>query len=145
MKLKVLECSTGKDKVEEWTFLPADWDHELVRRPKFDKNFAFLDFETRGKFEFTDTGDILILNMITRKKFWMRMETLIAQIKEKTARIDFEEFRGRTANARQMNVKKDGIVVNYEIQSGRGSTLGWFSNSYIYLGALYSAYRRLGI
>ena len=129
MKLKVLECSTGKDKTEEWTFLPADWDHELVRRPKFDKNFAFLDFETRGKFEFTDTGDILILNMITRKKFWMRMETLIAQIKEKTARIDFEEFRGRTAHARQMNVEKDRIVVNYEIQSGRGSTLGWFSNS----------------
>ena len=50
MKLKVLECCTGHKKVEEWTFLPKDWNYDLVLWSKsihFDKNFALLEFDTR--------------------------------------------------------------------------------------------------
>ena len=135
MKLKVLELSTGKNKVEEWTFLPANWDHELMWSPIFDKNFVFLHFDTLGNFEFTDTGDILILNLANRKKFWMRSGTVRTQVKDKAAgRIDLENFRGSEwiGFAYEMNVENDGIVIKFKIY-GYGSTLGWFSNSYIYI------------
>ena len=131
-KLKVLECSTGKDKVEEWTCLPANWDHVLVRRPFFDENFAFLDFETWGNFEFTDTGDILVLNLVTRTKFWMRFGTLTTQVKEKAAgRIDLADFWAQKAGGSrlgQMTVERDRILINYVILCF-GYTLGWFSDS----------------
>ena len=64
--------------------------------------------------------------MITRKKFWMRKETLTTQVKEKTAgRIDVQGllgtledswavFRG-ACGASQMNVENDRIVVKYKI------------------------------
>ena len=135
MKLKVLELSTGKNKVEEWTFLPANWDHELAESPTFDKNFVFLHFDTLGNFEFTDTGDILILNLVNRTKFWMRSGTVKTQVKDKAAgRIDLENFRGweRDGFAYRMNVGNDGIVIKFKIYGYR-STLGWFSNSYIYI------------
>ena len=132
MKLKVLELSTGKNKVEEWTFLPANWDHELDQSPIFDKNFVFLHFDTLGNFEFTDTGDILILNLVNRTKFWMRSGTVKTQVKDKAAgRIDLENIRG-SCYFSQMNVENDGIVIKFKIFADR-STLGWFSNSYIYI------------
>ena len=135
LELKVLELSTGKNKVEEWTFLPAKWDHELVGRPIFDKNFVLLDFDHSGNFEFTDTGDILILNLVNRTKFWMRTETLMTQVKEKVAgRIDLQETRNwyfRVRKPYQMNVEKDRIVVNCHILEKERYSLGWFSHSYI--------------
>ena len=133
MKLKVLELSTGENKFEEWTFLPANWDHELEGSPTFDKNFVFLQFGTLGNFEFTDTGDILILNLVNRTKFWMRRGTVTTQIKDKAAgQIDLENFTGPYGYASQMNVENDRIVIKFKI-SGYGSTLGWFSNYYIYI------------
>ena len=143
MKLKVLELSTGRRKVEQWTFLPVNWDHELARRPIFDKNFVFLDFDpwpmTWGSSS-TDTSDILILNLVTRTKFWMRRETLTAQLKEKAAgEIGLEGFTVRTSYATQMNVEKDRIVIKFRMEDSRVSIegygystiLGWFSNPYI--------------
>ena len=131
LKIKVLEMSTGRNKVEEWNFLPTNWDHAL-HDALCDKNFFILDFGTSGKFEFTDTDDILILNMVTRKKFWMRSGTLRTQVEEKAAgRIDLEDFRGGCYFS-QMNVENDRIVIKFKI-SGYGSTLGWFSNYYIYI------------
>ena len=137
MKLKVLELSTGENKFEEWTFLPANWDHELEGSPTFDKNFVFLQFGTLGNFEFTDTGDILILNLVNRTKFWMRSGTVKTQVKDKAAgRIDLENFRERNDIAYQMNVENDGIVIKFTICGYRSTgwfELGWFSNSYIYI------------
>ena len=128
MELKVQELSTGKNKVEEWTFLPAKWDHELVSFPIFDKNFVLLDFDHSGNFEFTDTGDILILNLVNRTKFWMRTETLMTQVKEKIAgRIDLQETRNwyfRVRKPYQMNVEKDRIVVNCHILEKERYSLG---------------------
>ena len=121
--------------MEEWTFLPANWDNELLKRPIFDKNFVLLEFDPLGNFS-TETGDILIMNLVTRTKFWMRSGTLRTQVKEKAAgRIDFEDImaQGYTVNAyaSQMNVEKDRIVIKYKIQGYGYSTLGWFSNPYI--------------
>ena len=90
VKLKVLERSTGNKKVEEWIFLPKDWNYALNtnRRLIFAKNFVILKFHTFGNWS-TDTRDILILNLITRKIFWMRSTILIPQMKEIVAgRVD---------------------------------------------------------
>ena len=127
--------------MEEWTFLPANWDHKLERldEPTFDKNFVFLHFDTSGNFEFTDTGDILILNLVNRTKFWMRSGTITTQVKDKAAgRIDLEDSRGweRDGFAYRMNVENDGIFIKFSICGygpSYGATLGWFSNSYIYI------------
>jgi len=125
-KLKVLELSTGKTKVEKWTFLPANWDYELERRPIFDKNFVFLDFEyLPGKSTplSTDTGDILILNLVNRTKFWIRRGTLTTRVKEKAAGgIGFGAMV-LSSYAIQMDVEKDRIVINYRVQC-HGYTLG---------------------
>ena len=130
LKFKVQELSTGKTKVEEWTFLPANWDHDLFGTAILDKNFVFLDFHTWGNLS-TDTDDILIMNLVTRTKFWMRSGTLMAQVKEKAAgRVDLEDFWAGKAYASKMNVEKDRIVIKYKILKIR-STLGWFSNPYI--------------
>ena len=92
VKLKVLERSTGNKKVEEWKFLPKDWQYHMNtwgnRSIIFEKNFVILKFHTFGNWS-TDTRDILILNLITRKIFWMRSTILIPQMKEIVAgRVD---------------------------------------------------------
>ena len=33
MKIKIIEKSTGKKKVEEWSFLPKDWKYQLTSWP----------------------------------------------------------------------------------------------------------------
>ena len=130
LKFKVQELSTGKTKVEEWTFLPANWDHDLFGTAILDKNFVFLDFHTWGNLS-TDTDDILIMNLVTRTKFWMRSGTLMAQVKEKAAdRLNFGYF---LPYASEMNVEKDRIVIKYKIRLETIRTLGWFSNPYMYI------------
>ena len=101
VKFKVLERCTGHKKVEEWTFLPKDWNHDLKiwsdRPVIFEKNFALLKFETWNKVRrrhIYDFDDILILNLVTRKSFSMRSTTVITQFKEKAAgRIDWRNLR----------------------------------------------------
>ena len=74
-----------------------------------------------------NTGDILILNLVTRKKFWMWKEILTTQIKEKAAgRIDLVERFGRRGDIpisirfSQMIVENDRIVINYKITNVNG-------------------------
>ena len=119
LKLKVLERSTGNKKVEEWKFLPKDWQYHIGNtlggRPIiFEKNFVILKFHTWGNLS-TDIGDILILNLVTRTKFWMRCGALMTKVKEKAAgRIDLENLSILIESlALKMIVEKDRIVVKY--------------------------------
>ena len=106
--------STGRNKVEEWTFLPANGDNGLMRRPSFDKNFVLLHFD-QCNFQFPDASDILILNLVTRTKFWMRCGAIMTKVKEKAVgRIDLENLSILIESlALKMIVEKDRIVVNY--------------------------------
>ena len=73
LKLTVIERSTGKERCEEWSFLPADCEYYLSRKQNgvmIDENFALLGFDTLGNPN--DTPDLIILNLETRDKFWMR-------------------------------------------------------------------------
>ena len=120
VKLKVLERSTGNKKVEEWTFLPKNWNYSLEDRgPRpvlFEKNFAILKFHIWGNLS-TDTGDILILNLVTRKSLWIRHTTLVTQMKEKAARrIAYGGLLESWTEAHEIILENDRLVIPYKIQ-----------------------------
>ena len=124
LKLKVLERSTGNKKVEKWTFLPKNWQYHMKtsgNRPIiFEENFVILEFHTWGNLS-TDTGDILILNLVTRTKFWMRSTTLITQMMEKAAgQVDFGRLWVFWDQAYQMLVESDRLVIRYSIRGHFG-------------------------
>ena len=83
MKLKICVLATGNKFTEKWTFLPKSWQHpankELFR---FSENFVILDFCKHEKYvDFDDPGKLLILNLITRKQFWIEKRTIENKIK----------------------------------------------------------------
>jgi len=85
-----------------------------------------------------NTGDILILNLVTRKKFWMWKLILTTQIKEKAAdRLDSVDFGRRneydwSPQSIQMIVENDRIVINYKIK--RGGRNPWMIFAWYILG-----------
>ena len=138
MKLKVLERSTGKERCEEWLFLPVEWKYYLktgtIRRGRnifIDENFALLGFDTLGD---PNTPDLIILNLETRDKFWMRKATIAEEVKEKAIQVDFtiDDFRIKSYEPHCLDVEKDGVEIGFLVEM-RGSLnavaiLGWFSD-----------------
>ena len=88
-KLKICELATGNKNQEEWSFLPNGWKCPLeAARTIFDKNFLFVEFEHPwGNFfmhpDLSENGDLLILNLASRKPFWMKKHFLEDEIKAK--------------------------------------------------------------
>ena len=136
MKLKILERSTGYKNVETWTFLPNDWNYPLntwlngTRRIIFSNNFVLLKFFT---WENPNADDLMILNLITRKSFWMRTRTIETQAKEKVSgRIDLDDFLIDMSQPCQMTVEENKVIIEYMIcmdeygPFGREIQLGWF-------------------
>ena len=118
VKLKVLERCTGHKKVEEWMFLPKDWNYDLdtwAYRPIiFEKNFVILIFDT---WDGPSRDDILILNLVTRKLLWMRSTTVETQVKEKAAgQIDLGNLHTSWARVYGMIVENDRLLIEYIIR-----------------------------
>ena len=118
MKLKVIERSTGKERCEEWLFLPADWKYYLSRERNnifFDQNFALLGFDTLGD---PNTPDLIILNLETRNKFWMRRATIAEEVKEKAIQVDFtiDDFRIQNYRPSFLDVEKDGVKIYFFVK-----------------------------
>ena len=111
MKITVLELSTGNKEVEEWTFSPEGSNHPLNRGPIIQKNFVFLVF---GDILSGHTDDILILNLVTRIKFWLKKRDIITKLKEKVA--DMVDILNS-----QMIVETDRIVIKYRIRTHNGA------------------------
>ena len=110
MKLKILELATGNENVEGWTFISFDWENGRRKLPVhencildedliiFDKRFAIFGFR-KSRYqqnpEYLDSraiwphvawdkkDDILILNLASRKHFWIQTKNLVQQMKEK--------------------------------------------------------------
>ena len=75
----------------------------------------------------------MILNLITRKSFWMRTTTIETQAKEKVAgRIDLSDFLIRMSQTWQMTVEDNKVIIEYIIcmdeygPFGSEIQLGWF-------------------
>ena len=99
-------------------FLPNDlnypFDFRRLSQIIFDKNFLLLE----GRFHTSpDAEDILVLNLITRRPFWMRGRTLVTQMKEKAAgQVDFGGLGVNHSEATHMYVESDGLLIGYKIQ-----------------------------
>ena len=76
-KLTVLDLATGKKNVEEW---PIDVEYESLETFMFTRNFFFMNLGVEN--------DIVVLNMESKKKFWMQRAILENQIREKTPDVD---------------------------------------------------------
>ena len=76
MNPKICELATGNKFIEEWIFLPSNCQHTLCKDMiQFYQNFALIDFN--------NFHDILMLNLATRKQFWVHSENIINQMKAK--------------------------------------------------------------
>ena len=134
MNPKICELSTGNKIVEEWTFLPENCQHILLKDMcQFNENFALIDFNK--------LRDILMLNLTTRKQFWVHGENIINQMKAK-APVGTHELHANPLNIRndtiiglglsQMVVGCNEIVVKYSAIMNHGYTaLGSLKCHYI--------------
>ena len=114
MKLKVIERSTGKKRCEEWLLLPSDWKYHLSRGRNnifIDENFTLLGFNTVGD---PNTPDLIILNLETRDKFWVRRATIAEEVKEKAIQVDFtiDDFKIQNYEP----VEKDGVKIGFFVK-----------------------------
>jgi len=91
--MKVRDQWRGKKNAVEWTFLPKNWAYLLSfdrsRRPVlFDENFVILCFDIWDPIRRSAKGDLLILNLVSRKQFWMKKELVANEIKAKVTDVD---------------------------------------------------------
>ena len=86
IKTAVCELSTGKRRYEEWTFLPRNWPHELSP-PHISKNFVAFQFyrsfmdEDNIEFFGSSDEDFMVLNLISRKTYWVKVNPLAVKLK----------------------------------------------------------------
>ena len=92
-KVKIVELATGNENPQEWTFLPGNWTMMLFHA-RFEQFAIFKFFPDQG----STADDILILNLASRKQFWMREETLVDQILQKFNRNFDGRFDGHDFN-----------------------------------------------
>ena len=81
-KFKILDLATGKKDVEEWSISPSDLEYKAMKFMLFEGNLLFMDSRLHN--------DILILNLESRKKFWIQKAQLENQIREKVPKVDEE-------------------------------------------------------
>lgn len=137
-KLKICELATGNKVTEEWNFLPKSWKTALdTTRTIFDKNFVFLEFEY---YDDDMEGDILILNLSTRKQFWLDSRGVKDEIGEKIpdAFDDGEpfvinEFTLSCADKifYRMKVRSNEIQMEHQIIFNNGQLYGVFLDSHL--------------
>ena len=114
VKHKIRELSTGNQNVEEWTFLPEDWQYPLnTSRIIFARNFVLLKFFTWGN---RNTDDLMVLNLITRKPYWMETRIIETQAKEKVAgQMDLSDFVMTGSEPIDMFVVDKRAIIEYKI------------------------------
>ena len=139
MKLKICELATGNKFTEEWTFLPKNCQHTVCKDTiQFYQNFALIDCNR--------LHDILMLNLATRKQFWVRGDNIINQMKAK-APVGTHEIHENPLNIRndtliglgigKMEVGSNKIEVYYSALMNYGYTdLGSLKCHYIKISLL---------
>ena len=140
-KLSIYELATGKKNFEEWDFLPKNWDHYLSERMiVLEDNFIALIFDdhmvrprfgpygTSWNLEGHGRGDLLILNLATRKNFWMKRSQIENQMKAKVyekggngARYDYDRLRVNDSMIHEMNVGTHEIKIKYRVDYRYGT------------------------
>ena len=128
-KLKVLERSTGNKKVEEWSFLPKDWKYHLTGcvhgSVHIYQNYGFLRFNTLAD----STDDLLILNLVTRNKFWMQRTAIVREIREKAGRMYSNDvWITRSAVPVRMWTENNRVCIRFIVKLNRASLIDLLLN-----------------
>ena len=99
--------------MEEWRFLPPNWRSPVNRKQIFfSENFALFGFHwgfPKG------TGDVLILNMASRTKFWIQKRKIENQIRPKITSIS-DSLDITHSKVRWMKVRVNGIEIKLDSQ-----------------------------
>ena len=131
-KIKVCELATGYKFTEEWTVsLPTNWQSPVdTSRIIFNKNFVLLEFDTqwdpstRSWSRPATVDDLLILNLASRKQFWLKKKPLEMEIKARATALDLDgepydfdddRFAMLYSVFRQMTVKQNEIVIDHHM------------------------------
>ena len=107
--------------------MPNDWKLFLNEEQIFvNKNFGLIRFYPPGWKRIQDgevspdIDDILILNLVSRKQFWMREQTLVSKIKAKMVtnvwRLPLSW--DWSCLIKQIKVKNNGITINCKRELG---------------------------
>ena len=120
IKAKVVEIATGNRRQEEWLVLPENWSHEEYTMV-FDhqvyfskKNFVAIEIHQHDVM-------LLILNLATRKRYWIEIASLEQKIYAKITGVDRHGVPidpglfDSESEIRQMKVRPDKIEINYYI------------------------------
>ena len=123
----------GRKNLEEWSFLPGaarfyediHWDN--TDRILFDKNFVFIMFKIWEVDK--NTGDLLILNLVSRKQFWMKKAEVCNQIKTNIPDYpaDLSRIHLHQQELRLMVVGENGIQIKYQVDTFGLRAVGIFS------------------
>ena len=148
VKVKICELATGNNLTEEWTFLPekspmaGNWNHLVNTETGIaGKNFLLLDFDFQAASD--EPGDLLALNLVSRKTFWMKKNTIENQIYAKASDVDFDgneydrgslHFIDIVSSSRQINFGRGSIDISYRFEELdlENITIGWFNVVYVY-------------
>ena len=114
--------STGNQQQEEWLVLPEDMLHKeyevwevFFSRKNFVAIEMVIDFDD-------EIYMLLIMNLVTRKRFWISTRSLEEKILAKITDVDLDgdpydlEFlAGGEKEIRQMRVKSNRIEIKYHL------------------------------
>ena len=122
--MKICELATGRKFTEEWTFLPdtsaitSPHDGKLngnhlvdFERGIFNENYLLLDFQFAATKE---TGDLLMLNLVSRKQFWMMKQQIGSKIQAKAPEVDFYGRHYNVDALNNLNLRGGSHRMNFE-------------------------------
>ena len=133
MDPEIIDLATGKQDVDVWPILPTHMYivHQFIDNMMFRRNF-FLLSNMISKFWFGES--ILVLNLESRKKFWMRDAVLENQIREKLPDVDDEgdpfninNYEVRRLTIEDMNLGENSIEIIHRMKLNRCVSIGQFS------------------
>ena len=113
LKFKVFELATGNQQPEEWLGLPENLSQEEYFAYDdwvyfSDKNFVAIDIEIHDL-----NWMLLILNLATRKRYWIPYDLLEEKIYGRITDVDLEELSGMEFEIYDMRVKPDRIEIEF--------------------------------
>ena len=136
IKAKIVEIATGNRQQEEWFVLPEnmlDEEHDVNTNDAYfsKKNFVAIEI---------DYEMLLILNLATRKRYWIEIGALEQPIYAKITGVDRHgvpidpDLFDSVSEIRQMKVRPDKIEMNYYITTDYPDNDIYGHMAFVYLG-----------
>ena len=128
IQLKIFELSTGRFNWEEWSISLEDWngaqhptpiDHQGDLLIQTCQDVALVNNKREGNYgrrQKVDASDLLVINLVTRNKFYIRRAIIANEIREKTGRyINLNNYQILHTYGIYMYDKNDQVFIKFEI------------------------------